>query len=214
LTANSTFANARTSGIQSAIDLYGAGSAEVIATTNAFYAVGVGAAYSSSTDTTAPTAPASLAASGTTGTTTNLSWTASTDNVAVTGYNIYQGTTLKGSSTTTTYAVTGLSALTAYSFSVKAKDAAGNLSASSNTVNITTTSATVAYCTSQGNSAADERIGKVVFGTINNTSTGTTGYENYTAVSTSAAKGTAYTITITPSWTSSVYSEGYAVFID
>ncbi|CAD0001872.1 M4 family metallopeptidase [Flavobacterium chungangense] len=214
LTANSTFANARTSGIQSAIDLYGAGSAEVIATTNAFYAVGVGAAYSSSTDTTAPTAPASLAASGTTGTTTNLSWTASTDNVAVTGYNIYQGTTLKGSSTTTTYAVTGLSALTAYSFSVKAKDAAGNLSASSNTVNITTTAATVTYCTSQGNSAADERIGKVVFGTINNTSTGTTGYENYTAVSTNAARGTAYTITITPSWTSSVYSEGYAVFID
>lgn len=46
LSANSTFANARTYGIQAATDLYGAGSAEVIATTNAFYAVGVGAAYS------------------------------------------------------------------------------------------------------------------------------------------------------------------------
>jgi bacillolysin len=45
LSANSTYANARTYGIQSATDLYGAGSAEVIATTNAFYAVGVGAAY-------------------------------------------------------------------------------------------------------------------------------------------------------------------------
>lgn len=214
LGANSTYANARTYGIQSAIDLYGAGSAEVIATTNAFYAIGVGAAYSGSTDTTAPSAPTGLAASGTTGTTTNLTWTASTDNVAVTGYDIYQGTTLKGSSTTTSYTVTGLTALTAYTFSVKAKDAAGNISTASNTVNVTTTAASVTYCSSQGNSAADERIGKVVFGTINNTSTGTTGYENYTAISTNAARGTAYTITITPSWTSTIYNEGYGVFID
>eukprot|EP01096_Ripella_sp_DP13-Kostka_P018261 TRINITY_DN9824_c0_g1_i1.p1 TRINITY_DN9824_c0_g1~~TRINITY_DN9824_c0_g1_i1.p1 ORF type:complete len:923 (+),score=-62.36 TRINITY_DN9824_c0_g1_i1:2854-5622(+) len=214
LTANSTFANARTSGIQSAIDLYGAASPEVIATTNAFYAVGVGAAYVDSNDTTAPTAPTNLAASGTTGSTTNLTWTASTDNVGVTGYDIYQGTTLKGSSTTTSYTVTGLTALTAYSFSVKAKDGAGNVSTASNVVNVTTTAASLNYCNSQGNSTVDERIGKVVFGTINNTSTGTTGYENYTAISTNAARGTGYTITITPVWTSTVYSEGYAVFID
>ncbi|MRX40803.1 T9SS type A sorting domain-containing protein [Flavobacterium sp. LC2016-23] len=215
LSANSTYATARTYGIQSAIDLYGAGSAEVIATTNAFYAVGVGAAYSGgSGDTTAPSAPSSLAASGTTGTTTNLTWTAATDNVAVTGYDVYQGTTLKGTVTTTSYTVTGLTASTAYTFSVKAKDAAGNVSAASNTVNVTTLAGSVTYCTSKGNSASDERIGKVVFGTINNTSTGTTGYENLTAISTNAGRGTAYTITITPSWTSSVYSEGYAVFID
>lgn len=215
LSANSTYATARTYGIQSAIDLYGAGSAEVIATTNAFYAVGIGAAYSGgSGDTTPPSAPSSLAASGTTGTTTNLTWTASTDNVAVTGYDVYQGTTLKGTVTTTSYTVTGLTASTAYTFSVKAKDAAGNVSAASNTVNVTTLAGSVTYCTSKGNSASDERIGKVVFGTINNTSTGTTGYENLTATSTNAGRGTAYTITITPSWTSSVYSEGYAVFID
>ena len=45
MTSSSTFANARIYGIQAATDLYGAGSLEVIATTNAFYAVGVGTAY-------------------------------------------------------------------------------------------------------------------------------------------------------------------------
>lgn len=166
-------------------------------------------------DTTAPTA-ATLSASGTTQTTTNLSWSGATDNVAVTGYDVYQGTVLLGSTTTvTTYAVTGLTASTAYSFSVKAKDAAGNVSASSNTVNVTTLAvATVTYCTSQGNSVADEKIGKVVFGSINNTSTGGTGYTNFTNFSTNVTRDSANTITITPAWTSTVYSEGYAVFID
>ena len=81
-------------------------------------------------------------------------------------------------------------------------------------VYVTTLSNTVTYCASQGNSTADEKIGKVVFGSINNTSTGTAGYENFTSLSTSVNKGSAYTITITPSWTSTKYSEGYAVFID
>lgn len=217
LSANSTFANARTGSIQAAIDLYGAGTPEVIATTNAWYAVGVGAAYAGSTDTTAPSAPASLVASGTTSSTTNLAWNASTDNVAVTGYNVYSGTTLLGSTTATvrTYSVTGLTASTAYTFSVKAKDAANNLSASSNVVNVTTLAgSSVSYCASTSNSTADEKIGRVVLGTINNPSTGTAGYENFTALSTNLTRGTANTITITPSWTSTVYSEGYAVWID
>lgn len=165
-------------------------------------------------DTTAPTAP-TLSASGTTQTSTNLSWSGATDNVAVTGYDVYRNGSLLGSTTTTTtYAVTGLSASTAYTFFVRAKDAAGNVSANSNTVNVTTLSNTLTYCTSQGNNTADEKIGKVVLGTINNTSTGTAGYENFTALSTNVARSTAYTITITPSWTSTVYTEGYGVFID
>ena len=171
--------------------------------------------WNPSADSQAPTAPTNLLASGTTDTTTTLSWTASTDNIGVTGYEVYQGAILQATSTGTSYTVTGLTASTAYSFSVKAKDAAGNSSNASNTVNVTTTStATLNYCSSQGNSTADEKIGKVVFGSISNTSTGTSGYENYTALSTTASRGTAYTITITPSWTSTVYSEGYAVFVD
>lgn len=165
-------------------------------------------------DTTAPTAPTSLTASGTTQTSTNLSWTASTDNVAVTGYEVYQDGVLKTTVTTTSYAVTGLTAATAYTFSVKAKDAAGNLSASSNNASVTTLSNSVSYCASQGNSVADEKIGRVQFGTIDNTSTGGTGYTSFTSISTNATRGTSYTITITPSWTSTVYSEGYAVWID
>ena len=69
---------------------------------------------------TAPTAP-TLTASGTTSTTTSLSWSGATDNIGVTGYDVYNGTTLLGSTTTTTYAVSGLTASTSYSFTVKAK---------------------------------------------------------------------------------------------
>lgn len=165
-------------------------------------------------DTTAPTIPTGLAASGTTSTSTNLSWTASTDNVGVTGYDVYQGTTLLGSTASTSYAVTGLTANTTYSFAVRAKDAAGNVSANSTAVDVTTLTSGLTYCASQGNSTADEKIGKVVIGTINNTSTGTAGYENFTAQSTSAAQNSSQTITITPSWTGTTYAEGYAVFID
>ena len=165
-------------------------------------------------DTTAPTAPTSLVASGTTTTSTNLSWTASTDNVGVTGYDVYQGATLKATVTGTTYSVTGLTTGTAYTFSVKAKDAAGNISTSSNVVNVTTTSTALIYCTSQGNSVTYEKIGKVQLGTISNTSTGGTGYTDFTANSTTLTIGTTNTITITPTWASTVYSEGYAVWID
>ena len=165
-------------------------------------------------DTTLPTSP-TLTATGTTQTTTNLSWSGATDNVAVTGYDVYQGASLIASVATTSYTVSGLTASTAYTFSIRSKDAAGNISAPSNIVNVTTLAVVVtSYCASQGNSTASEKIGRVVFGTINNTSTGSSGYENFTALSANAIRGTAYTITITPSWTSTKYNEGYAVWID
>ncbi|HEX7870662.1 MAG TPA: GEVED domain-containing protein, partial [Chryseobacterium sp.] len=171
-------------------------------------------AGSGTTDTTPPTAP-TLAASGTTSTTTNLSWSGATDNVAVTGYDVYQGTSLIGSSTTTSYSVTSLTPSTTYSFTVKAKDAAGNNSVSSNTVSVTTLAGSaVTYCSTTATNTADERIGNVKFGTINNTSTGTAGYENFTSVSTNVTRGTAYTISVTPVWTSTKYNEAYAVYID
>ncbi|MFE3871404.1 M4 family metallopeptidase [Flavobacterium sp. ZS1P70] len=213
LTASSTYANARTYGIQSAVDLFGAGSAEVIATTNAFYAVGVGAAYAGSADTVAPSTPASLAASGTTSTTTNLSWTASTDNVAVTGYNVYQGATLKATVTGTTYAVSGLTAATAYTFSVKAKDAAGNLSAASNVVNVTTSGTTVTYCVSKGSNATSEYIDYVGLGGIANTSGANAGYGNFTALSGNVPYGS-NTILFSAGFSGSAYTEYWKIWID
>ena len=91
-------------------------------------------------DTQAPTAPTNLTASNVTQTTVDLNWSASTDNVGVTGYDIYRGTTSIGTVTGTSANVTGLTAGTAYTFSIKAKDAAGNVSSASNTVNVTTVS--------------------------------------------------------------------------
>jgi hypothetical protein len=171
-------------------------------------------AGSGSGDVIAPTAP-TLAASGTTSTSTNLSWSGATDAVGVTGYDVYQGASLIGSTASTTYTVTSLTPSTTYSFSVKAKDAAGNISPSSNTVSVTTLAgSTVSYCSAASTNTADERIGNVKFGTINNTSTGTAGYEDFTSVSTNVTRGSAYTISVTPVWTSSVYSEAYAVYID
>ena len=171
-------------------------------------------AGSGSTDTVAPIAP-TLSASGTTSTSTNLSWSGATDAVGVTGYDVYQGSSLIGSTASTTYTVASLSPSTTYSFSVRAKDAAGNISTSSNSVSVTTLAgSTVTYCTATATNTADERIGNVTFGSINNTSTGTAGYENFTSVSTNVTRGTANAISITPVWTSTKYNEAYAVYID
>lgn len=104
---------------------------------------GLSVTTNASSDTTAPTAPTSLTSPSKTDTSVNLSWTSSTDNVGVTGYNIYNGTNLAGSTTgATTFTVTGLTASTAYSFTVKAKDAANNLSAASSALNVTTDAGT------------------------------------------------------------------------
>ncbi|ATB35645.1 chitinase [Cystobacter fuscus] len=92
-------------------------------------------------DTQAPTAPSSLRSTATGSDNVSLAWTGSTDNVAVTGYELFTGasTTASATSTTTSATVSGLKANTTYTFTVKARDAAGNRSTASNSISVTTT---------------------------------------------------------------------------
>jgi endonuclease I len=110
-------------------------------------------------DTQAPTAPTNLVAATTT-TSITLNWSASTDNVAVSGYNVYMNNTLKTTVTTLTTTISGLTASTAYSFYVNAKDAAGNTSASSNTISATTNSS--------GSTATELLFSEYIEGSSNN----------------------------------------------
>jgi hypothetical protein len=82
-------------------------------------------------DTTAPTSPGNLTASNIGTKSLTLTWNASTDNVGVANYLVYKdnsNTPLAELGNVLTYNVAGLSANTNYSFQVRAKDVAGNLS--------------------------------------------------------------------------------------
>src|SRR5438552_3055172 len=89
-------------------------------------------------DTTPPTVPTGLTASAVSSSQINLSWTASSDNVGVSGYRVYRGGTQIATTSATSFANTGLSASTTYSYTVAAYDAAGNLSAQSSSASATT----------------------------------------------------------------------------
>jgi len=92
-------------------------------------------------DVTAPTAPDSVAVSENYAYGLDLSWAPSTDNVFVTGYNVYNDTVLLASVSGTWANLYGLTPSASYSIKVRAKDAAGNLSAASTALNITTAAA-------------------------------------------------------------------------
>ena len=96
-------------------------------------------------DTSAPSTPTNLAATAVGTSRVNLAWTASTDNVGVTGYRVErcQGSGCTsfaqvGAPTSTSFGDTALSAATTYRYRVRAADAAGNLSAYSAIVSATT----------------------------------------------------------------------------
>jgi endoglucanase len=104
-------------------------------------------------DTQPPTAPTNVKVTATTSSSVSLSWTASTDDTGVAGYDIYRGSTKVGSTTgATTYTDTGLTAGTTYSYTVKARDAAGNTSQASSAVTAITTSGSTTGGTTTGGS--------------------------------------------------------------
>jgi parallel beta-helix repeat protein len=105
---------------------------------------GTGTIFNGSSDTTPPSVPAGLTAAAASSYQVNLGWTASSDNVGVTGYEIYRGgVALASVGTVTTYSDTTVSPSTTYSYQVRARDAAGNWSALSSAASATTPAATV-----------------------------------------------------------------------
>ncbi|KJD34905.1 hypothetical protein PW52_12405 [Tamlana sedimentorum] len=94
-------------------------------------------------DTQAPTVPRNLIATNITETTAEITWTASTDNIGVTGYNIFNnGTLLTSVGNITNYTLTGLNTSSLYNLTITAFDAAGNESAASNNEDFTTVTPT------------------------------------------------------------------------
>ena len=86
------------------------------------------------TDTEAPTVPNNLSLTVLTELGVTIAWDASTDNVGVTGYDVYVDGVFNQTSTSTSTTIFGLSGATRYEVYVRAKDAAGNVSGISNTL--------------------------------------------------------------------------------
>jgi chitodextrinase len=89
-------------------------------------------------DITPPSVPTNLSAAPASASQINLTWTASTDNVGVSGYRVYRNGFTIATSTVTNFSDTGLSSQTAYTYTVDAFDSAGNYSAQSVAVTATT----------------------------------------------------------------------------
>jgi hypothetical protein len=93
---------------------------------------------SSAADTTAPSAPTNLRNPSVSSSAAYLMWSASSDNVKVVGYKVYRQGVQVATTASTSYSDPGLTASTTYSYTVRAYDAAGNTSAPSNAVSVTT----------------------------------------------------------------------------
>ncbi|PTX64211.1 putative secreted protein (Por secretion system target) [Kordia periserrulae] len=161
------------------------------------------------------TTPTGVTTSGVTDAEATVSWTAvpgATYDVRYRQVGTSTWTTNAVSGTSTT--LTGLSATTQYEVQVRSKCTSGN-SSYSTSVTFTTTEFQLNYCASNGNSVADEYISRVQLATLDNSSGAAAGgYADFTSESTSLTKNQAYTITVTPTWTGTTYSEGYSVWID
>ncbi|WP_417360439.1 fibronectin type III domain-containing protein [Galbibacter sp.] len=133
---NVTNLTAATSYAFTAIAIDGVGNTSAVSNT-------VNVTTTTATDTEPPSAITDLAAGSTTTNSTTLTWSASTDNVSVADYEVFQdGISIGLSGGATSFNVTNLAAATSYAFTAIAIDGVGNTSAVSNTANVTTTSAT------------------------------------------------------------------------
>lgn len=163
-------------------------------------------------DTTAPTVPGNLRTPNVTATAVTLAWDASTDNVGVTSYRVFRGGVEIGSSATTSFVDNTVAANTTYSYTVQARDAAGNVSQPAGPLavttpappsdttpptvpaNLRTTSVTAASVTLAWNASTDN-VGvtsyRVLRGGVEIGSSATTSFTDATV-----AANTAYTYTV------------------
>ncbi|MFJ8958439.1 cellulase family glycosylhydrolase [Lentzea sp. NPDC102401] len=163
-------------------------------------------------DTVAPSTPGTPAASSVTSTGLTLNWTASTDNVGVTGYEVLRAVgngsfAAVGSTATTTYADSGLTPSTTYRYQVRAKDAAGNVSASSGIVSATTGAGGGTGACKVGYSGQNWGGGNGFTANVTITNTGTSAVDGWT-LAFSYAGGQKVTL---PGWGATFAQSGAAV---
>ncbi|MCR3751878.1 cellulase family glycosylhydrolase [Lentzea californiensis] len=163
-------------------------------------------------DTQAPSTPGTPTSSGVTSTGLTLNWTASTDNVGVTGYDVLRAVgsgsfAQVGSSATTSFTDSGLTPSTTYRYQVRAKDAAGNVSASSGIVSATTSAGGGTGACKVGYSGQNWGGGNGFTASIAITNTGTSAINGWT-LAFSYANGQRVTL---PGWGATFAQSGAAV---
>lgn len=89
-------------------------------------------------DTQAPSVPANLRKGAVTASSILIRWNASSDNKAVTGYRVYRNGTQITTTSNTSFTDSSVSAATTYSYSIRAYDAANNVSINSSSLSVTT----------------------------------------------------------------------------
>ncbi|MCX7107433.1 MAG: discoidin domain-containing protein [Methylococcales bacterium] len=127
-------------------------------------------------DSTAPSTPTNLTAYATSSTQVNLAWSASTDNVGVTGYKIYRNGSQIGTSTVASLVDTVATGGTNYNYTVIAFDLAGNASAVTNTAYVTTPAAIVPVSITSNNAGSITTTSAQINWTTNTPSTGVVSY--------------------------------------
>jgi chitodextrinase len=149
-------------------------------------------------DTQPPTVPQAVTAKAVSASQVLLYWAPSTDNVGVTGYDVYRGGVVVATVPTASFTDSGLLTRKAYTYAVRARDAAGNLSAASKSVSATTlAAATTGYAAGLVTSAATgkaisgAKVSIVVNGRTTTVTTGSTGLYSLTKL----PAGT-YTVTV------------------
>ena len=149
-------------------------------------------------DTQVPTVPANLQATAASGSRVNFTWTGAADNIGVYQYKVYNGTTLAGTTSGTTFAVTGLTPAQSYTFTVKAADETGNESAPSNAVTVTTPDDVAPSAPADITASAVTPYALTLAWTAATDNVGVTGYDVYqdgTKVNASPLTGTTLAVT-------------------